>query len=131
MIYILGIIYEYLVIINVYNGDLFYNYISTNICTDIEYSIWDIIILIYLFINYKKHIIIEFISIFLTLIAHIQWYLHNPFSSWPKWWIHNKTENDIRHRTEYYDTHTMCFTIYSILFFYSYNKKYNKELLIY
>ena len=67
-------------------------------------------------IRWKKHNIIEFSGILLTFIAHLQWYVHSPFSDWPDWWPAEKTNNDIRHRTENYDTHVMCFEIYSIYF---------------
>jgi hypothetical protein len=117
-IYILGIIQEYLVIINAYNGD-----IIPNIPNELQYCIPDSIILIYMLYQYKKINIIEFIFITLTFIAHFQWYFHSPFDSWPEWWISEKSKNDIRHRTEYYDTHVMCFTIYFLLFIRFLDKK--------
>jgi hypothetical protein len=116
-IYLLGIIQEYLVILNIYNGDLIF-FIST----DIEYSIIDLLTLIYLFYNYNYIINIDIFFILFSFIAHIQWYLHSPFGEWPNWWIAEKSENDIRHRTEYYDTHVMCFTIYLLLFLRFYDK---------
>jgi len=116
-IYLLGIMQEYLVILNIYNGDLI-SFISS----DIEYSIIDLLTLIYLFYNYNYIINIDIFLILFSFIAHIQWYLHSPFSEWPNWWIAEKSENDIRHRTEYYDTHVMCFTIYLLLFLRFYDK---------
>lgn len=116
-IYLLGIMQEYLVILNIYNGDLI-SFISP----DIEYSIIDLLTLLYLFYNYNYILNIDIFLILFAFIAHIQWYLHNPFSEWPNWWIVEKSENDIRHRTEYYDTHVMCFTIYLLLFLRFYDK---------
>ena len=119
-IYILGIIQEYLVIINAYNGD-----IIPYIPNEFQFCIPDLIILIYMLYHYKKINIIEFIFVTLTFIAHFQWYFHSPFNSWPGWWIAEKSNNDIRHRTEYYDTHVMCFTIYFVLFIRFLDKKNN------
>ena len=117
--YWLGLIQEFAVIINLYNGDLLYF-----INEDIEYSIIDIIILFLLSFHRRK---VDFMDWFLNIIclfAHLQWYLHSPFSEWPEWWIGKKTENDIRHRTEYYDTHVMCFCIRLILVMTRYRKYY-------
>jgi hypothetical protein len=111
-VYLLGIIQEYLVITNIYNGD-----IIPKIPVDIQYSIPDIFILIAFFMKNDKYSYYELISICSAFIAHIQWYFHSPFSDWPSWWYSTKSYDDIRHRTEYYDTHVMCFTIYSILFY--------------
>lgn len=119
-LYILGILQEYLVIINAYNGD-----IIPNIPNEIQYCIPDSIILINMLWNYQKINIINFVFITATLIAHIQWYFHSPFNEWPDWWIAEKSNDDIRHRTEYYDTHVMCFTIYFILFIRFIDKKKN------
>ena len=110
-IYLLGILQEYLVILNIYNANLI-----PYIPIDIQYSIPDIIMLISLLVTNRKNYI-DIICISLALFAHIQWYLHSPFTHWPDWWISEKSADDIRHRTEYYDTHVMCFTIYSILFY--------------
>lgn len=110
--YLLGLIHEYLVIINAYNADLI-----KSIPEDFQYAFPDLIILLCLFYNYKNHDYIEFFCIFSTFFAHIQWYLHNPYTNWPDWWISDKGVNDERHRTEYYDTHVMCFAVYLELFF--------------
>lgn len=137
--YLIPIFQEYLVILNIYNGDLI-----TFIHMDIEYSIIDILTLIYLCYNYynnnninnnnnninNKNILIDICFVFLAFIAHIQWYLHNPFHKWPDWWPPEKSEDDIRHRTEYYDTHVMCFAIYLLLFFNNYNMLYRNNLII-
>lgn len=130
--YLIPIFQEYLVILNIYNGDLI-----TFIHMDIEYSIIDILTLIYLCYNYynnnninNNNILIDICFVFLAFIAHIQWYLHNPFTKWPDWWPPEKSEDDIRHRTEYYDTHVMCFAIYLLLFFNNYNMLYRNNLII-
>ena len=140
--YLIPIFQEYLVILNIYNGDLI-----TFIHIDIEYSIIDMLTLIYLCYNYynnnniknnninnnninNNNILIDICFVFLAFIAHIQWYLHNPFNKWPDWWPPEKSENDIRHRTEYYDTHVMCFAIYLLLFFNNYNMLYRNNLII-
>ena len=117
-IYLLGILHEYLIIINAYNGDLI-----PSIPIDLIYSIPDIIILIYLFVHNVKIFSLDFMLILLTLFSHLQWYVHNPFYQWPEWWIYEKSHDDIRHRTEYYDTRVMCFSIYLILFIRFYDKK--------
>ena len=117
LIYLLGILQEYLVILNIYNGDLI-NFIPT----DIEYSLVDFFILIYLSFTNKLAINLDILLILISFIAHIQWYFHSPFNEWPSWWIAKKSVNDIRHRTEYYDTHVMCFAIYLILFVRFYDK---------
>jgi len=119
-IYLLGILQEYLVIINMYNGD-----VLPNIPTEFQYCIPDLIILIYLLIFYKNYTKIDFIFILLNFISHIQWYFHSPFTEWPDWVINKKSDDDIRHRTEYYDTHVMCFTIYLLLFIRLYDKQNN------
>ena len=113
LIYLLGIIQEYAVIINLYNGDLI-----PHITEDVEYSIIDIIILLtrMLFLKRKKKIYIEISLIVFILFSHLQWIFHSPFREWPHWWISKKSHNDIRHRTEYYDTHVMCFMIWLMMF---------------
>ncbi len=118
-IYLLGIIQEYLVIINFYNGD-----ILPKIDNEIQYCIPDLFILAYITYYYKKYQRIEFVLIISIFISHLQWYFHSPFKEWPKWVIGEKSANDIRHRTEYYDTHVVCFVIYLILFIRFYDKKY-------
>ena len=131
--YLIPIFQEYLVILNIYNGDLI-----TFIHMDIEYSIIDILTLIYLCYNYynnnninNNNILIDICFVFLAFIAHIQWYLHNPFTKCkPDWYHQKKVEDDIRHRTEYYDTHVMCFAIYLLLFFNNYNILYRNNLII-
>lgn len=124
LIYLLGIIQQYLVILNIYNGNLF-----SFIPDDIEYSIIDFITLIFLCYYYNKKLITDIILISLAFIAHLQWYFHSPFSEWPEWWFSEKSENDIRHRTEYYDTHVMCFVIYLSLFLRYYDKTYKFEII--
>lgn len=112
LLFTIPIILEYLVIINVYNGN------GSNLNEVIEYSLMDLVVIIGLLlsISFKfKQDIIEWILVILSFIAHIQWYVHNPFEEWPSWWPAHKTNNDERHRTEYYDTHVMVFTIYLIL----------------
>ena len=112
--YLLGVIQEYCVIINLYNGDLI-----AFLPEDIEYSLVDITILITRLLYFKRNTktFIDLSLILLILFSHLQWYLHSPFHEWPSWWIGEKSPTDIRHRTEYYDTHVMCFTIWFILFF--------------
>ena len=110
-IYLLGIIQEYFVILNVYNADLI-----PDISSEFQYCIPDLIILIYLFFYYHKKILLDLILVFICFISHLQWYFHSPFTKWPDWWPYTKSANDIRHRTEYYDTHVMCFLIYFVLF---------------
>ena len=111
LIYLLGIFTEYLVIINVYNGDII-PFLNENF----EYAIPDVVIFICALLNMKRVTITEFLLINLILISHLQWYLHSPFHPWPKWWIAKQGDNDVRHRTEFYDTHVLCFTIWLILF---------------
>ena len=124
-LFLLGTLQEYLVTVNLYNGNLF-----SFVDEIIEYCLIDLFLLIIMCIRWKKHNIIEFSGILLTFIAHLQWYVHSPFSDWPEWWPAEKTQNDIRHRTEYYDTHVMCFVIYSILFIRFYDKRYYDRYLI-
>tara|TARA_B100000035_G_C20883570_1_gene501662 strand:- start:265 stop:642 length:378 start_codon:yes stop_codon:yes gene_type:complete len=114
IIYLLGIIQEYLVIINVYNGDLI-PFLNENF----EYAFIDLIILMFTYLNIHRILFTEYLLINVIFFSHLQWYLHSPFSEWPTWWtalVGDKTENDVRHRTEFYDTHVMCFTIWLILF---------------
>lgn len=116
--YLLGVIQEYCVIINLYNGDLI-----AFLPEDIEYSLVDIIVFIIATVKCRNFI--ELSLIFLIFFSHIQWLFHSPFHPWPNWWIADKSLTDIRHRTEYYDTHVMCFMIWLMMFlkylnFYSY-----------
>lgn len=111
--YIIPVIMEYCVIINVYNGE-FFIYIPEAIM----YSLFDIIVLLYLMLlktcNYK----IYFYELLITIICfltHLQWYVHNPFEEWPEWWPAEKSETDERHRTEWYDTHVMIFVLYMLM----------------
>lgn len=128
--YLLGIVQEFSVIINLYNGDLL-----PFITSDIEYSLVDIIILLsmLLFVKFKKNKYIDridWILSILCLFSHFQWYVHNPFSNWPEWWIGDKSPTDYRHRTEYYDTHVMCFCIWLILFIRCYDKQNNSKNIL-
>lgn len=111
IIYLLGIVQEYLVIINAYNGDLI-PYIDENL----EYALVDFIILIFTYLNIHRIIFTEYILVHFIFFSHLQWYLHSPFHDWPDWWISDKPDNDVRHRTEFYDTHVMCFTIWLVLY---------------
>lgn len=111
IIYLLGIVQEYLVIINAYNGDLI-PYIDENL----EYALVDFIILIFTYLNIHRIIFTEYILVHFIFFSHLQWYLHSPFHDWPDWWIADKPDNDVRHRTEFYDTHVMCFTIWLVLY---------------
>ena len=110
MYYLLPIFLEYLVIINAYNGDLIPNFNE-----DFEYALMDIFVFIFL-IMYREKDKLCWLLTLISFIAHIQWYVHNPFCDWPDWWIADKSPNDIRHRTEYYCTHVMCFSIYLVLY---------------
>tara|TARA_Y100001970_G_scaffold151548_1_gene185625 strand:- start:1500 stop:1889 length:390 start_codon:yes stop_codon:yes gene_type:complete len=126
--YLLGIFQEYLVIINAYNGDLIPYFPEI-----LEYCLVDLVMLILMFITIKKHDIIEFLSIITALTSKFQWIVHSPFEEWPKWWPASKSDNDIRHRVEYYDTHVMCFVIYYVLFIRSYDfifKKRSRESVL-
>ena len=114
LFFTIPIILEYLVIINVYNGN------ATNLNEVLEYSCMDLFPLLGLIISVilkKNQDILEWICTILAFIAHLQWYVHNPFEPWPEWWPATKTEGDDRHRTEYYDTHVMVFCIYLLLLF--------------
>ena len=111
IIYLLGIVQEYLVIINAYNGDLI-PYIDENL----EYALVDFIILIFTYLNIHRIIFTEYLLVHFIFFSHLQWYLHSPFHDWPDWWIADKPDNDVRHRTEFYDTHVMCFTIWLVLY---------------
>ena len=111
IIYLLGIVQEYLVIINAYNGDLI-PYIDENL----EYALVDFIILVFTYLNIHRVIFTEYFLVHFIFFSHLQWYLHSPFHDWPDWWIANKPDNDVRHRTEFYDTHVMCFTIWLVLY---------------
>ena len=111
--FLIPLILEYFVIINLYNG------IIPNIPEAIEYSLMDVIVLLIMLISTLlkvKQDLLELIIVFLCFIAHIQWYVHNPFEPWPEWWIAEQSEGDERHRTEWYDTHVMVFACYLILF---------------
>ena len=111
IIYLLGIVQEYLVIINAYNGDII-PYIDENL----EYALVDFIILIFTYLNIHCIIFTEYLLVHFIFFSHLQWYLHSPFHDWPDWWIADKPDNDVRHRTEFYDTHVMCFTIWLVLY---------------
>ena len=111
IIYLLGIVQEYLVIINAYNGDII-PYIDENL----EYALVDFIILIFTYLNIHRIIFTEYLLVHFIFFSHLQWYLHSPFHDWPDWWIADKPDNDVRHRTEFYDTHVMCFTIWLVLY---------------
>ena len=126
--YLLGIIQEFLVIINLYNGDLHTHFLKEILNEDIEYSIVDVIILILLFFYNRKTDIHDWLFNILCLVAHFQWYFHNPFTDWPTWWISSKPDNDIRHRSEYYDTHVMCFCIRFVLYITDFRKQFKKLL---
>ena len=125
LIYLLGVFQEYCVIINLYNGDLI-----PFISEDIEYSLVDILILVTRILYFKRNRknLIDVSLISLILFSHLQWTLHSPFHEWPSWWIGDKSTTDIRHRTEYYDTHVMCFIIWLLMFF-EYIRYFNIFLL--
>lgn len=109
IIFLIPLILESLVIINVYNGN------ATVLNEVIEYSCMDIIVIIGLIVSMilkKRQDVIEWICVILAFIIHIQWYVHDPFQEWPEWWPSTKSQGDVRHRTEYYDTHVMIFCIY-------------------
>ena len=78
----------------------------------------------------KTKNIIEFAGILLTFIAHLQWYVHSPFDDYGIGGQQKKHKTIWQHRTEYYDTHVMCFVIYSILFIRFYDKRYYDRYLI-
>ena len=136
-IYLLGIIQEYLVIINAYNGNILPSYIGENI----EYSLVGGVILLFSLLRFirrmkrartivedderrqrricrqdLKMMLLEIFLVNVVMFSHLQWYFHSPFKPWPKWWFASQGEGDIRHRTEYYDTHVMCFSIWLIMF---------------
>lgn len=107
--YSIPIILEYLVTINVYNADIF-NFM--NMPDAFEYALMDVIplfVILFVIVKWRYIDAFDFFGVFIALLAHLQWYLHSPFEKWP---IGGKSENDIRHRTEWYDTHVMVFSIY-------------------
>ena len=118
------IVLEYLVIINVYNGD------QLPINEVLEYTCMDLFPLFALIVSKclkkNKQDILEWLLTILAFIAHLQWYVHNPFEPWPTWWPATKSSGDIRHRSEYYDTHVMVFAIYLLLFVRRLDRKYKK-----
>ena len=123
LFFTIPIVLEYLTIINVYNGNLL------PINEVLEYTCMDLFPLFMLILSKclkKKQDILEWILTILAFIAHIQWYVHNPFEEWPSWWPSTKSEGDDRHRTEYYDTHVMVFAMYLLLFIRRFDLKYTR-----
>ena len=66
IIYLLGIVQEYLVIINAYNGDLI-PYIDENL----EYALVDFIILIFTYLNIHRIIFTEYILVHFIFFSHL------------------------------------------------------------
>lgn len=113
--YFIPVIMEYSVIINIYNGEFIILFPEA-----LVYSLFDLFVLLYLMLLkiYKYKIKgYEFLITFICLITHAQWYVHNPFEEWPEWWPASKSNTDERHRTEWYDTHVMIFTLYMLMIF--------------
>ena len=55
---------------------------------------------------------LEWVFALAAFVAHLQWMVHSPFTSWPPYMPGSKSATDIRHRSEYYDTHPLVFAIY-------------------
>ncbi|KNC48099.1 uncharacterized protein AMSG_04329 [Thecamonas trahens ATCC 50062] len=108
------IILEYFVVLNVYNADLLNNF---DIIDEYEYAMMDIavflVMLVSMWILHVEPAFLEFLGVVAAFAAHYSWAFHSPFTEWR---IGTKSENDIRHRTEYYDTHVLVFAIYLSLF---------------
>ena len=67
IIYLLGIVQEYLVIINAYNGDLI-PYIDENL----EYALVDFIILIFTYLNIHRIIFTEYLLVLFIFFSYLQ-----------------------------------------------------------
>ena len=112
-LYLLPLMMEYCVIINLYNGDLL------GIAEPIEYSFYSVPVLMFMLGLVKRGHEIPISEIFIVciiILTYLQWALHSPFEEWPEWWPAEKTEDDERHRTEWYDTHVMVFGVYFVMF---------------
>ena len=108
------IILEYLVLLNVYNANIFD---ATDMADEVEYALMDLFVLstiglVAFFFKIEPNFL-EVLGGVAGFCAHFSWAFHSPFDAWR---IGTPSENDIRHRTEYYDTHAIVFAIYLVLF---------------
>ena len=108
--HIIGIMQEYLVITNAYNGD----FLETYIPEDLEYALIDVIIMLMLLAAWHQVSWLELLFALMCFVAHVQWYVHSPFRAWPHWWPASKPQGDYRHRTEFYDTHAIAYSMHAI-----------------
>tara|TARA_B100001093_G_C26184065_1_gene741047 strand:- start:6 stop:350 length:345 start_codon:yes stop_codon:yes gene_type:complete len=104
MIYLLIIPFlaNLMIVLNVYNGDVL------GIPSEIEYLLWYLLpALVSIFKIGITKSIKKYHNLYLGIILMIFWYFESPFRS----------DKQIRHRTEYYDTHTlMCVLLYHSIF---------------
>lgn len=89
-----------LIITNAYNADL------TGLPEEIELCMVDFVAFLCICIA-RTGVWPVFVT-FLLGMCKLQWIFHSPFHDWPSWWIRSKGANDVRHRTEYYDTITFA-----------------------
>ena len=59
---------------------------------------------------------VEWAGALASFLLLLQWMIHSPFEYWPAW-VSTKSEDDVRHRTEYYDTGVQVFVVFIGLFF--------------
>eukprot|EP01114_Cavostelium_apophysatum_P010964 TRINITY_DN25120_c0_g1_i1.p1 TRINITY_DN25120_c0_g1~~TRINITY_DN25120_c0_g1_i1.p1 ORF type:complete len:208 (-),score=11.57 TRINITY_DN25120_c0_g1_i1:65-688(-) len=114
----LSCIAGFLIVTNIYNGNLGSMIAGRSFNWDaesLEYACYDLISLLAMGISFyfgHRPPVTEWILVCICLIIRAQWALHSPFSPWP---FGNKSENDERHRTEYYDTEAVVLCIYVML----------------
>ena len=118
----IGILQEYAVVLNIYNADL-----VSFIEPELEYSLVPIGILITLLVHRNVVSVVSTVYAGMCCVAHLQWLLHSPFRAWPSWWPATKSANDIRHRTEYYDTHVMCLGLWCVVFVAEYGATVHRQ----
>ena len=112
--FIIPLALEYFVVMNAYNANIFD---FMDMPDETEYALMDVFVLVVMAISMWCFRIdpnsLELLGTLASLCAHYSWVFHSPFEEWR---VGTPTEDDIRHRTEYYDTHVLCFAIYAVLF---------------
>lgn len=113
--YCIIILMELCVVANLYNANILDYF---DVPDPIEYSLWQVPILFITFLdrygfgNYVDAF--EWTFPLFCWFMKFQWFFHSPFEEWRL--VKGKSEGDLRHRTEYYDTHVVIFAAYLILF---------------
>ena len=101
---------ELMVIWNVYNGDL--GTFHGNHRAEVEYALMMVPPMLALAVSsavFGRNLdFVDVAGVVVGFVSLLQWVIHSPFDAWL---IGTPTSNDVRHRTEYYDTHVAVFGV--------------------